>query len=150
MTAALQVAAALWPRNATPWQGVDLQTQAIDWGAKHNAVVRRQKLRQLSRQSALKAGIVSQCRANSKYARSDVVAWRIDLSESEDAPRDAQCTVIDHATQRSQQDYQDLGQAGALVAQKMRSLSEPPRARLFGIPGAIKSPFVKLGRRFFE
>ena len=53
MKTALQVTAALWDRNATPWQSLAEQPQAMDWGAQTTALNRKQRQRKLSRVETL-------------------------------------------------------------------------------------------------
>ena len=72
------------------------------------------------------------------------------MSTSEDAPNEAQALFLDRIMQRCHEEHKDFRAAGALVAQNTRSLSEPVRACLLGIPGAGKSHCIKLLRRLFE
>ena len=150
MKTALQVTATLWDRNATPWQGVDTQGIPVNWGAKTTAAVQRRTKKRLKRKEALKTAVGIQSRAYAKYAKADATAWRKALYGSKDAPNEAQALFLDRVIQRCEEEHTDFRDAGAPVAQNTKSLSEPMRACLFGIPGAGKSHCIHLLRRFFE
>ena len=43
MTTALQVTAALWDRHATPWEGVEVEANPVNWGAGTKAAIKAKK-----------------------------------------------------------------------------------------------------------
>ena len=133
-----------------PRQGVDVQDIPVNWGAKTTAAVQRRTKKRLKRKEALKTAVGIPSRAYAKYAKADATAWTKALSGAKDARNQAQALFLDHIIQRCEEEHQYFHDVGAPAAQNSKSLSEPMRACLFGIPETGKSHCIHLLRRFFE
>ena len=94
----------------------------------------------MSRQEALKAGPVTQCRAYVMYKESDAATWKNALKSSEDAPNAQQDVFLQSVNRRCEVERLELNKSGAHCAQSSSPImSEPARLCLLGIPGAGKN-----------
>ena len=150
MQTALRVTADLWNRTADPWPQVSKHDVAGSWAPPDSRRSTARKKATMTCKDAKKAGFAHQCRAYTKFRKSDAKNWVEQLMESDDKPTKQQRAFVDRVIERCSIEHSELNKVRALAAGQKPDLSEPVRDCLFGIPGAGKSHCIKLVRRFFE
>ena len=150
MQTALKVTADLWKRTADPWPQVSKHDVAGIWAPSGPRTSTARKKATMTCKEAKKEGFAHQCRAYTKFRKSDAQTWVNQLNNSDDKPTEQQRAFLDRVLDRCSIEHVELNKQRALAAGQKADLSEPVRDCLFGIPGAGKSHCIKLVRRFFE
>ena len=145
---AMQRTAKLWSRESKPWPEEPTDVRSCSLPQLPNAAHRQKHKRQKQKQDKANPK-AQQARAYVDWKEDKVAAWLQSVRQRPHPPTAEQEAFLSRVIDRCRQEHGELGRTfdrrdGA------RSLSEPARDCLFGIPGAGKSTCLKLLREFFE